>query len=160
MTFYYSDQTQYATVTLTNMANCDSIVDLQLDFDEFSSYTHNRIACDSYEWEMNPGHIYYETQRDSVFVPVVDPDDCDTWYFLNLTLGHNSLNDGGTMTECSGFVWHGVPYYQNAVVYDTLFTAVTHCDSIISYDLTIIPPLSGEESIVSCQPIWWQEHYC
>ncbi len=160
MTFYYSDQTQYATVTLTNMANCDSIVDLQLDFDEFSSYTHNRIACDSYEWEMNPGHIYYETQRDSVFVPAVDPDDCDTWYFLNLTLGHNSLNDGGTMTECSGFVWHGVPYYQNAVVYDTLFTAVTHCDSIISYDLTIIPPLSGEESIVSCQPIWWQEHYC
>lgn len=160
MTFYHSDQTQYATVTLTNMANCDSVVELQLDFDEFASYTHNRIACDSYEWEMNPGHIYYETQRDSVFVPAVDPDDCDTWYYLNLTLGQNTLIDGGTMTECSGFVWHGVPYYQDAVVYDSLYTAVTHCDSIISYNLTIIPPQSSEESIVSCQPIWWQEHYC
>ena len=160
MTFYHSDQTQYATVTLTNMANCASVVELQLDFDEFASYTHNRIACDSYEWEMNPGHIYYETQRDSVFVPAVDPDDCDTWYYLNLTLGQNSLIDGGTMTECSGFVWHGVPYYQDAVVYDSLYTAVTHCDSIITYNLTIIPPQSSEESIVSCQSIWWQEHYC
>ena len=160
MTFYYSEQTQYATVTLTNMANCDSVVDLQLNFDEFSSYTHNRLACGSYEWEMNPGHIYYETQRDSVFVPAVDPDDCDTWYFLELTLGHDTLIDGGSMTECSGFEWHGVPYFQNAVVYDSLYTAVTHCDSIIRYDLTIIPPLSGEESIVSCQPVWWQEHYC
>lgn len=160
MTFYYSEQTQYATVTLSNMANCDSVVELQLDFDEFASYTHNRIACDSYEWEMNPGHIYYETQRDSVFVPAAGPDDCDTWYFLELTLGHDTIIDGGSMTECSGFVWHGVPYYQNAVVYDSLYTAVTHCDSIIVYDLTIIPPLSGEESIESCQPIFWQEHHC
>ena len=109
---------------------------------------------------MNPGHIYYETQRDSVFVPAAGPDDCDTWYFLELTLGHDTIIDGGSMTECSGFVWHGVPYYQNAVVYDSLYTAVTHCDSIIVYDLTIIPPLSGEESIESCQPIFWQEHHC
>lgn len=160
MTFTYSDQTQYATVTLTNMANCDSVVELHLDFDEFASYTHTRIACGSYEWEMNPGHIYYETQRDSVFVPAVDPDDCDTWYFLDLTLGHDTIIDGGTKTECSGFVWHGVPYFQDAVIYDSLFTAITHCDSIISYDLTIIPPQSSEESIVSCQPIFWQEHHC
>lgn len=160
MTFNHSDQTQYATVTLTNMANCDSVVELHLDFDEFASYTHNRIACGSYEWEMNPGHIYYETQRDSVFVPAVNPEDCDTWYYLELTLGNDTLLDGGGMTECSGFVWHGVPYFEDAVLYDSLQTAVTHCDSIIFYNLSIIPPQSGEESIVSCQPIWWQEHYC
>lgn len=160
MTFYHSEQTQYATVTLTNMSNCDSVVELQLDFDEYSSYTHNRTACDSYVWEMKPDYVYTESTRDSVFVPAVGPDDCDTWYFLELTMGHNSIHDGEPMTECSGFVWHGVPYYENAVVYDTLYTAVTHCDSIIVYDLTIIPPPSGEESIESCQPIWWQEHYC
>lgn len=160
MTFNHSEQTQYATVTLTNIANCDSVVELQLDFDEYSSYTHNRTACDSYVWEMKPDYVYMESTRDSVFVPAVSPDDCDTWYFLELTLGHNSIHEGDPMTECSGFEWHGVLYYENAVVYDTLYTAVTHCDSIIVYDLTIIPPLSGEESIESCQPIWWQEHYC
>ena len=159
-TFYHSDQTQYGTITLTNMQNCDSVVELQLDFDEYSSYTHNRTACDSYVWEMKPDYVYTESTHDSLFVPAVGPDDCDTWYFLELTLGHNSINDGGSMTECSGFVWHGIPYYENAVVYDTLYTTVTHCDSIIFYNLNIIPPQSGEENIVSCKPMWWQGHYC
>lgn len=159
-TFYYSEQTQYAWDTLTNIYQCDSIVELNLNFDEFSSYTHTRTACDSYVWEMKPDFVYTESVRDSVFVPAVGQDDCDTWYFLELTLGHNSLNDGGAMTECSGFVWHGVPYFEDAIIYDSLQTPVSHCDSIIFYNLTIIPPLSGEESIVSCQPIWWQGHYC
>lgn len=158
--FHRMEQVQYAWDTLTNSSQCDSIVELNLSFDDYSSFTHNRIACGSYEWEMNPGHVYYETQRDSVFVPAAGPDDCDTWYYLELTLGHDTLIDGGEMTECSGFEWHGIPYYEDAVLYDSLQTPITHCDSIIFYQLTIIPPLSGEESIVSCQPIWWQEHYC
>jgi len=158
--FHRMEQTQYAWDTLMNANGCDSVVELNLNFDEYASYTHNRIACGSYEWEMNPGHTYYESQHDSVFVQAVDPEDCDTWYFLNLTLGQDQLIDGGEMTECYGYVWHGVAYYEDAVVYDSLQTAVTHCDSIISYQLSIIPPLSGEESIVSCQPIWWHEHYC
>ena len=160
MTFNHSDQTQYAIITLNNQAGCDSVVELQLDFDEYASYTHNRIGCNSYVWEMKPEHVYTESTSDSVFVPAVGPDDCDTWYYLRLTLGHDTVIDGGSMTECNGFVWHGIPYFEDAVVYDTLYTAVTHCDSIVVYNLSIIPPLSGEESIVSCQPIWWQEHYC
>ena len=158
--FYRMEQTQFAWDTLVNANGCDSVVELNLSFDEYASFTHNRIACGSYEWEMNPGHVYYETQRDSVFVPAVDPEDCDTWYYLDLTLGHDAFIDGGQMTECYGFMWHGVPYYEDAVVYDSLLTPVTHCDSVIYYNLTIIPPLSGEETVVSCQPVWWQEHYC
>ena len=159
-TFYYSEQTQYAWDTLTNIYQCDSIVELNLNFDEFSSYTHNRTACDSYVWEMKPDVVYTESVRDSVFVPAVGQDDCDTWYFLELILGHNTLNDGGTMTECSGFLWHGVPYFEDAVVYDSLFTAVTHCDSIIAYQLNIIAPIENDTSVISCRPMWWQEHYC
>lgn len=160
MTFYHSDQTQFATITLSNQFGCDSVVDLKLDFDEYASYTHARTGCDSYVWEMKPDHTYTESAIDSVFVPAVGPDDCDTWYYLDLTLGHNTLIDGGERTECSGFVWHGVSYYEDAVIYDSLQTAITHCDSIIAYQLNIIAPSYGEESIVSCRPIWWQEHYC
>ena len=160
MTFYHSDETQYAAVTLTNAQGCDSLVELQLDFGEYATYTHNRIACGSYVWEMNPDYTYTESVRDSVFVPAVDETDCDTWYFLELTLGHDTLVDGGAMTECSGFVWHGIPYYNDAILYDSLQTAVTHCDSIIAYRLTIVEPIEKDTTIVSCQPIWWQEHYC
>ena len=158
--FYHSDQMQYAWDTLTNANHCDSIVELNLSFDEYSSFTHTRTACDSYVWEMKPNITFTESTRDSIFVPAVGPDDCDTWYYLELTVGHNSVNDGGIMTECSGFVWHGVPYYADAVIYDTLQTPVTHCDSIIAYQLNIIPIVETDTSIVSCQPIWWQEHYC
>lgn len=160
MTFNHSNQTQYATVTLSNEAGCDSIVELHLDFGDYATYTHTRTACGSYVWEMNPGHVYYETQRDSVFVPAVGQDDCDTWYYLNLTLGHDTLVDGGTMTECSGYEWHGVAYYEDAVVYDTLLTAVTRCDSIIAYQLHIIAPYETDTTVVSCQPIWWQGNFC
>ena len=160
MTFYHSDQPQYATITLSNQFGCDSIVDLKLSFDDYASYTHNRIGCDSYVWEMKPDHVYTESARDSLFVPAANPEDCDTWYYLELTLGNTTLIDGGTMTECSGFVWHGVPYYEDAVVYDSLQTAVTHCDSIIAYQLNIIPPVTGEESIVSCHEIWWNGQWC
>jgi hypothetical protein len=159
-TFYYSEQTQYAWDTLTNIHQCDSIVELNLNFDEFSSYTHNRTACGSYVWEMKPDVVYTESVRDSVFVPAVGQDDCDTWYFLELTVGHDTLIEGLPRTECSGFVWHGVPYYEDAVIYDSLKTVVTNCDSVYFYRLTIIPPLSGEESIVSCHSIWWHGVPC
>lgn len=158
--FHHSNQMQYAWDTLTNINQCDSIVELNLSFDEYSSFTHSRTACDSYVWEMNPNITYTESVRDSVFVPAVNPEDCDTWYYLELTLGHNTVNDGGTMTECSGFVWHGVAYYEDAVIYDSLQTPVTHCDSIITYQLNIIPTAEGDTSIVSCHSMWWYEHYC
>lgn len=159
-TFYRSEQTQYAWDTLTNAYLCDSIVELNLSFDDYASFTHNRTACDSYVWEMKPSITYTESTRDSIFVPAAGPEDCDTWYYLELTLGHNTVNDGGVMTECSGFVWHGVTYYEDAVVYDSLQTPVTHCDSIIAYQLHIIPSVETDTSIVSCQQMWWYEHYC
>ena len=160
MTFYYSDQTQYVWDTLQNQNLCDSIVELNLSFDEYSSYTHNRTACESYEWEMNPGHVYYESVRDSVFVPAVDPEDCDTWYYLELVIGHATEVEGDPMTECSGFEWHGVSYYADAIVYDSLKTAITHCDSIVSHHLTIIQPFQTEMEMTQCQPFWWYENYC
>ena len=160
MTFYHSPDTQYSTVTLTNVLGCDSIVNLQLDFGDYAMYTHDRVACEYFVWDMNPGHVYTESVRDSVFVEATGQDDCDTWYFLNLTVGHESHIDGGYMNECSGFVWHGVPYYNDAILFDSLQTVGTHCDSIISYQLHIIPTVATDTNIVACKPIWWQEHYC
>lgn len=160
MTFQHSSNTQYATVTLNNAAGCDSVVNLQLDFGAYSTYTHDRIGCDEFVWEMNPNHTYTTSTIDSVFVAATNDDDCDTWYYLNLTMGHDVVVEGGDMTECSGFVWHGVPYYADAIVYDSLQTPVTHCDSIVAYQLHIVDPVATETDIVACNPIWWQEHFC
>ena len=160
MTFQHSSNTQYATVTLSNAAGCDSVVNLQLDFGAYSTFTYDRVGCDEFVWELNPNHTYTTSTTDSVFVAATNEDDCDTWYYLNLTLGHDVVVEGGDKTECSGFVWHGVPYYEDAIVYDSLQTPVTHCDSIVAYQLHIINPVATDTSIVACNPIWWQEYFC
>jgi hypothetical protein len=160
MTFNHSDETQYAAVTLTNVSGCDSIVELQLDFDSYAAFTSDRTACGSFVWEMKPDHVYTESVRDSVFVAAVSEEDCDTWYYLNLTLGHDTVVDGGALSGCSGFVWHGVAYYEDAILYDSLLTSGSHCDSIVTYQLHIIAPVATDTNIVACNPIWWREHYC
>jgi hypothetical protein len=79
--------------------------------------------------------------------------------YLNLVLGQSYELEGEPITECSGFVWHGVPYFADAIVYDSLQTVGTHCDSIIAHNLTIIPSIEKDTSMVSCQPVWWNGHY-
>lgn len=158
MTFYRSEQTQYASVTLTNVYGCDSVVELQLDFGDYGKVTEQRFACNFYEWPRKPGSYYTESQRDSLFIPGND-EVCDSIIYLELSLGQTYELEGDPMFECSGFVWHGVPYYEDAIVYDSLQTVGAHCDSIIAYQLTIIPPIENDTSMVSCHAVWWNGHY-
>ena len=163
MTFYRSEQTQYASVSLTNIYDCDSVVELQLDFGDYAKITETpQRVCDSYYWPRNhTTYLYDESQphvMDSVFIPG-DEVVCDSMIYLDLTMGRVWEMDGEPMMECSGFIWHGIPYYEDAVIYDSLQTVGTYCDSIIAYQLTIIPPIEKDTSIVSCQPMFWNGHY-
>lgn len=158
MTFYRSDQTQYASVSLTNVYGCDSVVELQLDFGDYAKVTEQYTACDYYEWPRKPGSHYTTSQVDSLFIEGSDMV-CDSMIYLSLTVGQTYELEGDPMTECSGFVWNGVAYYEDAVLYDSLYTVGTHCDSIISYRLTVIPPIEEETSMTSCRPVWWNGYY-
>ena len=158
MTFYRSDQTQYASVSLTNIYDCDSVVELQLDFGDYAKVTEQHVACDAYVWPRKPGSYYTESQVDSLFIEGSGTI-CDSMIYLNLTIGQTYEFEGEPLRECSGFVWHGVPYYEDAIVYDSLLTVGTQCDSIIAYHLTIIPSTETDTSMVSCQPVWWNGYY-
>ena len=37
------------------------------------------------------------------------------------------------------YVWNGVPYFTTDVYYDTLVSAITSCDSVITLNLTVLP---------------------
>lgn len=164
VTYYRPNGMQWDSVTLINHYGCDSVRVLQLDFGDYAIITETpQQVCNSYFWPRNNTTYYYDENQPHVFDSIFIPGDeivCDSMIYLNFTMGRTWELEGEPMTECSGFVWHGVSYYDDTILFDSLQTAVTHCDSIISYALTIIPPLSSEESIVSCHPIWWQEHYC
>lgn len=163
MTFYRSEQTQYASVSFTNIYGCDSVRELQLDFGDYAKITETpQHVCDAYYWPRNQMTYEYDENHphilDSVFIPGNDII-CDSMIYLDLTMGRIWEVEGEPMIECSGFVWHGVPYYADAIVYDSLQTVGTHCDSIIAYQLIIIPSVEKDTSMVSCQPVWWNGHY-
>lgn len=163
MTFYRSEQTQYASVLFTNIYGCDSVRELQLDFGDYAKITETpQHVCDAYYWPRNQITYEYDENHphilDSVFIPGNDIV-CDSMIYLDLTMGRKWEVEGEPMMECSGFVWHGVPYYADAIVYDSLQTVGTHCDSIIAYQLIIIPSVEKDTSMVSCQPVWWNGHY-
>lgn len=158
------DGPQTVTWTTQNEWGCDSIRELHLDFGDYAQKTEPYLSCDSFTWHRNDSTYYYDGGNQSqqvvdfIFIPG-DEVICDSMIYLNLTLGPSHELEGEPMTECYGFEWHGVPYYEDAIVYDTLKTTnITRCDSIISHQLTIIQPVYWEDVLVSCKPEWWNGH--
>ena len=158
--FEHSDETQYAEFDTINRYHCDSIVVLKLDFGDYEKINlEDGIGCDSYVWDMKPEHVYYESQRDSILIPPSSPEDCPTWYCLNIIVGNSCEVEGEPWTKCHGFEWHGVPCYADTLVCDSLLTKVTQCDSLVYHQLTIIQPFDTLVELASCKPIYWHGHH-
>ena len=167
--FVWHGQTYYRSEGLEQLMHfdtvteygCNKVMEQQLVFDSFSTKTESRKACGVFWWSRNDStYVYDENQlhiQDSWFIPG-DGEACDSIIYLSLDLDREYEYEGDPMTECYGFDWHGVTYYEDAIVYDSLTTKIAHCDSIISYRLTIIQPFDTIVEMESCQPVWWQNH--
>lgn len=150
-TFERSDETQIAYWQTTNTHDCDSVVELHLDFGPYAEFTHNRTACNSYIWEMNPDMIYMESTQDTVFVPAQDDTDCDTYYYLDLTLGHDEVVDVDT-TVCNAFGWYG--HWCNATAtYSHHFETSLGCDSLVNLHVTLNNAVTYNRLVSACDSI-------
>ena len=139
--------------------DCPIVLEQQLVFSDYSTKIEPRIGCGTYTWPRNDStYVYDESHphiQDSWFIQG-DGDVCDSIIYLSLDLGREYELEGLPKNECSGFEWHGVTYDEGTwTVYDSLKTAVTHCDSIIRYNLTIIQPFDTIVEIESCKPYSW-----
>ena len=76
---------------------------------------------------------------------------CDSIVVLNLTVNPRIYNTT-TQSICQGdyFEFNGVKYYTNTVQTDTLTSAVTGCDSIVTLYLTVNAMLEGVEEAHLC----------
>lgn len=140
---------------------CSKVMEQQLVFDNYSSKTENRIGCGTYYWPRNDSTYVYDEGhpyiQDTWFI-AGEGEECDSIIFLSLDMGSDYELEGEPWTRCPGFEWYGVPYYEDTVLYDSLYTKITHCDSIVSHQLTIIQPVDVDT--VSCGPFHWYENYC
>ena len=142
---------------------CIKTLEQQLVFDDYSTKIESQKACGIFYWPRNDStYVYDENQmhiQDSWFIPG-DGVVCDSIIYLSLDLGRDYELEGEPIEpQCYGFEWHGVQYFEDAIVYDSLKTTVTQCDSIIFYHLTIVQP--SDTTVVemeNCKPVWWQDH--
>ena len=157
-TFERSDEMQIAYWETSNIYGCDSVVELRLSFGDYAAITETVTACEEYTWPRT-GAQYFESQLDSLFIQGSGTV-CDSMIYLNLTIGHDVSTEGDPWTECAGFEWNGITYYEDGIVYETLQTAVTHCDSVVSHPLTILQPRDSAFYRTSCKQIVWHGQYC
>lgn len=162
-TYYRSDGLEqlmhFDTVT---EYGCSKILEQQLVFDNYSTKIESQKACGAFYWPRNDStYVYDESHlhiQDSWFIPG-DGVVCDSIIYLSLDLGRDYELEGEPKAECYGYEWNGVPYYEDAIVYDSLKTAITQCDSIISYRLTIIQPFDTVVEMENCKATWWEDYH-
>lgn len=122
--------TNVHTQTFTNVAGCDSLVNLTVSFTGVSHITNDVVACDSYTFGT-------ETfTSDTTFVVEDSTADCHTFTTYNVTIAasHRDTANATIMDTIGGceIVWGGNTY-RYANVGDTVFATIPTadgCDSI------------------------------
>ncbi|GAB5538031.1 MAG: hypothetical protein Salg2KO_01340 [Salibacteraceae bacterium] len=140
------------TTTLTNAANCDSVVTLNLTINSSTTGSQTEVACDSYTWPTN-GQTY--TATGTYTTTLTNAANCDSIITLNLTI--NSSNIGSqTEVECESYTWPANSMtYTSTGTYTTTLTNAVGCDSIVTLNLTINSSNTGSQTEVACDSYIW-----
>ena len=125
----YTSSNNSATHTLTNIANCDSVVSLNLTVNYSNTGTDTQIACDSYTWIDG---VIYTSNNNSATHTLTNASGCDSIVTLNLTV--TSSNSGtDTQIACDSYTWiDGITYTSSNNSATHTLTNASGCDSIVT----------------------------
>lgn len=124
------DQSGLYTLTLTNAANCDSIVHLDLTIKHSSRDTLNITTCDS----TTINGVTY-TASGSYTQLFSNAAGCDSLLVINAILYPGQVTEINA-TECDSFVWNNMVYKESGT-YLQYYNSVQGCDSDIVLQCTI-----------------------
>ena len=108
--------------------------------------------CKQYVWE---GNTYTTDTLDSVIYAggILRG---DSIAYIRLTKLSEATGDTTVNDACKMFTWHGVTYYNDTIVSDTLIGAAANgCDSIVTLTLTLLPPVTSTDSQEACNMFTW-----
>ena len=149
------------TVHLTSVHGCDSVVTLDLTMLPANAETVvNQAICagDYYEWPLTPGIKYTEATDTSVIL--LDVHGCDSIVRLHVSV-HPVDTTWTVATICAGetFAWEGATYATNTTITKVLESAITHCDSVVALNLTVLPAIDTtqlHEYICAGKTSYWR----
>ena len=148
---YFSD-TDTATILLTAADGCDSIVTLDLTITQPSTGIDSVEACGSFTWI--DGNTY-TSNNNTATTTLTASNGCDSIITLNLEIT-NTFSSTDVISACGSYTWiNGNTYSASTDTVTTTLTASNGCDSIVTLDLTIIPPVTGVDVISACGSYTW-----
>ena len=143
----YTASNNTATMMLTSVAGCDSLVTLDLTIDNSLTGTDVQTSCDSYTWIDG---ITYTSSNNTATVLLTASGGCDSLVTLDLTIG--TSNTGiDLQTACDSYTWiDGNTYTTNNNSATWTLTNASGCDSTVTLDLTITNSNTGTDVQTAC----------
>jgi gliding motility-associated-like protein len=131
-------------------------VTLDLTINYTTTGTDTQTACDSYTWI--DGNTYNASNNTATYTIVGGAaTGCDSIVTLNLTVNYTTTGID-VRNKCSSFTWYDGNTYtsnNNTATYTIVGGASSGCDSILTLDLTIIPPSTGTDYQTACENYTW-----
>jgi trimeric autotransporter adhesin len=118
--------------TLTNIANCDSIVTLYLTVDPGTTSSIIETVCDSYT--APDGQVYTTSGLKTAVIP--NSAGCDSTITINLTVNQSSVSSI-TETVCDSYTAPDGQVYTTSGLKTAVIPNTAGCDSTITIQLTV-----------------------
>lgn len=146
----YTSSNNTAKDTLLNQYGCDSIVTLNLIVNPVSAGTQTTTICQGQSYTFNG--IAYTSSNNTAKDTLLNQYGCDSVVTLNLTVTPaitNTINP--VICQGNSYTFAGTSYTtsQSGVVHT--FQTAQGCDSIVTMNLTVNPPLTGTQTSTICQ---------
>lgn len=134
--------------TIPNAAGCDSVITVNLTINNPSSITINPTACESFT---SPSGMHTWTTSGTYTDVIPNAAGCDSVITINLTI-NNSSSTTVSHTACESFTSPSGMYIwtSSGVYFDTIPNAVG-CDSLITFNLTILTPSTSSITEDVCE---------
>ena len=146
----YTSSTDTPTYTLTNAAECDSVVTLALTINQSTIGDTIAAACDSFTW--------YGTDFTASSTPMhtfTNAAGCDSVVTLALTIFNSNTGDT-SVTFCDSFTWYGTEYTSSTNTPIHVYTNTQGCDSTVTLHLTVNHSSTGDTTAEACNSFtWW-----
>lgn len=137
------------TDTILNVANCDSVITINLTLTPPTSSTITATTCDMYTAPSGAMYMTSGTYMDTI--PNVAG--CDSLITINLTV-NAPTSSSITTSACSMYTAPSGAMYMASGMYMDTIPNMAGCDSVITINLTINMPSSSTISVSSCDTMY------
>ena len=154
---YTETPAEAPTFTLTNAADCDSVVTLDLTVRHSTLGDTAAVACNTFSWYEHTGLTESQTVQHTFLGG--NAAGCDSTVTLALIVNYSNTGDTAAVA-CNTFSWYEhIGLTESQEVQHTFVGGNQYgCDSTVTLHLTVNYSNTGDTAAVACDSFDWYEH--